>query len=77
MPQHLLFNKYLLLTMAYSYNNIIIYTLYFLMLTTTNTRIHEYTFGFNPTNSLIATPPVSIFILPKNNMFESCFDLAE
>ena len=30
----------------------------------------EYNFGFNLTNSSIATPPISSFILPTFSMFE-------
>ena len=32
---------------------------------------NEYFFGFNPTNSLIAKPAVSSFILPTSDLFKS------
>ena len=57
--------------MAYSYNNIFVYVLWFFMLTDIIYQKNEYIFGINPKNPSIATPPVSCFFLPTTNLFES------
>ena len=56
-------------TMTFCCNNIFIHTLYFFILL--SPPKNEYTFGFNLTNSSIATPPISSFNLPTTNLFKS------
>ena len=58
----------LVFTMTYFHNDVFIYTLYLRLLLSPPKK---YIFGFNQTNSSIATSPDSSFILPATNFFES------
>ena len=64
MPQkHLLSNK----TTLNSFYDILLQQAFAFLCLLLSTTEKEYTFGFNPTNSLIAAPTVSSLILPTTD----------
>ena len=61
-----LYIRYNLLLQQHFYSHLLLFYVYYLPSTKS-----KYIVAFNLTNSLTATPPVSSFIFPMTNLFES------